>query len=158
MTCDFDEDPNCATRDANGNLLNVNCTGRGFNYHGLDYALPAAEVKAPGSTIYFAETPLCVAGDPADAGKQCTDNSSRACPPKSLDPDHYNKVLNGSSAWANHTDVSYQKSDIRHSGGLDYLFFDGHVKWLKSSQTVPALNSSGLPTGKGNMWTVNDTD
>ncbi len=155
MTCDFDEDPNCATRDANGNLTNVNCVGRGYNYHGADYALPAAEVKAPAGTIYFAETPLC---SPVDSGKMCGDNSVRACPPKSIDPDHYNKVLNGTTLFTTHTDVSNQKSDLRHGDGLEYLFFDGHVKWMKSAQTVPPMNASGVPTGKGNMWTVTDTD
>lgn len=45
----------------------------------------------------------------------------------------------------NHTDhgtVSASRVDERHLEGANYLFYDGHVKWLK--QTQPS------------MWTIAD--
>lgn len=43
-----------------------------------------------------------------------------------------------------------------HLEGWNYLFVDGHVKWLRPEATVgPAGNIAANPQG---MWTVSDTD
>ncbi|HEY3331771.1 MAG TPA: DUF1559 domain-containing protein [Capsulimonadaceae bacterium] len=47
-----------------------------------------------------------------------------------------------------------------HSGGWNYLFCDGHVKWLDPRLTVSPganlVNTGG--TGPRGMWTIDDTD
>jgi prepilin-type processing-associated H-X9-DG protein len=43
----------------------------------------------------------------------------------------------------------------RHFEGYNYLFADGHVKFLRPSATVGPSGGLDFPRG---MWTINDTD
>jgi prepilin-type processing-associated H-X9-DG protein len=42
-----------------------------------------------------------------------------------------------------------------HLEGWNYLFVDGHVKWLRPEQTVGAAGTLTSPQG---MWTNSETD
>ncbi|HEY3328711.1 MAG TPA: DUF1559 domain-containing protein [Capsulimonadaceae bacterium] len=69
-------------------------------------------------------------------------------------------VLNSQAMSINPSTNTVQTIPIaRHSGGWDYLFCDGHVKWLQPQQTI---NGAGLTAGtlynpKG-MWTTAAND
>jgi prepilin-type N-terminal cleavage/methylation domain-containing protein/prepilin-type processing-associated H-X9-DG protein len=45
---------------------------------------------------------------------------------------------------------SYSNLDVPHAGGSEYLFCDGHVKWLRPEQTFKT-------DGSFSMWTVSST-
>ncbi len=42
-----------------------------------------------------------------------------------------------------------------HMGGWNYLFADGHAKWLKPERTIGPTGNPNTPRG---MWTVNEDD
>lgn len=44
---------------------------------------------------------------------------------------------------------------VRHFDGYNYLFADGHVKWLRPEQTLGPSGTLDWPRG---MWTVNEND
>lgn len=50
-----------------------------------------------------------------------------------------------------HKEVSLQKKGgaERHSGGANYAFADGHVKWLKPEHLYPGAKSDGIHPGFG---------
>jgi prepilin-type processing-associated H-X9-DG protein len=45
--------------------------------------------------------------------------------------------------------------DPHHFDGYNYLFADGHVKWLKPERTCGATGFPNYPRG---MWTINEND
>lgn len=135
MTCDYDLDPTCFGPNAV-----LSCSGRGFVYKGVDFTLIDSMVRSPAECIFFTENPDCT----KRGSKQCVSYDARICPPQSLDPNHY-KVNNN---WANHVDVTSGDGDKRHNGGINFIFFDGHVKWMRIQATVSPKN----------LWTTNDYD
>jgi prepilin-type N-terminal cleavage/methylation domain-containing protein/prepilin-type processing-associated H-X9-DG protein len=125
MTCDFNLDP-------------VN--GKGFVWRGNDATLMQALIQAPADTIFISETPDC-----SKRGTLvCQDPTSRVCPPRALNPVHYTLANN----WPAHTDIASGKGDERHSGGLNYIFFDGHVKFHRTAATLTPRN----------LWTIEQND
>jgi prepilin-type N-terminal cleavage/methylation domain-containing protein/prepilin-type processing-associated H-X9-DG protein len=141
MVCDYDMDPECF---GSSNVLT--CNGRGFVYRSIDFSLTDSMLREPASTIFITETPDCN----KKGTKQCVSNEARVCQPQrnaagvEYTPSHY-KVNNN---WANHVDVTSGDGDKRHNGGVNYIFFDGHTKWMKTEATISPKN----------LWTANDTD
>ena len=61
------------------------------------------------------------------------------------------------SAFATQTGFVAQESPIAiplHSQGYNYLFCDGHVKWLRPEQTI----GTGTMTQPNGFWTLDETD
>jgi prepilin-type processing-associated H-X9-DG protein len=114
---------------------------KGYHWKGVgDPTLYDEMVEAPAASLLISETPRSKSG--TYGGSATFD---RICPPSSLDMNHYTST----ASWgANHDDISQWDSDKRHNGGLNYIFFDGHVKWMKSEQTVSPKN----------LWTLTQKD
>ncbi len=110
-----------------------NANWKGYVYHGVDSSLYDPMVEAPAASIFISESP---------------NNSAwhRVCPPRSIIPAgeaHYN-----TPGWTAHLDISSGGGDKKHNGGINYLFFDGHVKWMSPNQAL-------APT---NLWTLYPND
>lgn len=127
-----------ATLPHYGMSCDYNWGWKGFVWHGQDSSLREADVIAPADTLFITETPKCD-GDTAF----CRDAQSRVCQPKGLDAYHYDSIT-----WNFHTDISTNRSFLRHNSGLNYIFFDGHVKWMRAEATVKPRN----------LWTMKDND
>ena len=114
---------------------------KGYIWRYSDNTLLDTMIETPANNIFISEAPLGTsAGNPY--GSAVWD---RICQPYSVDSNHYTST----ASWgANHDDISQKKSDQRHNGGLNYIFFDGHVKWMVTSATVKP----------NNMWTLNPKD
>jgi prepilin-type N-terminal cleavage/methylation domain-containing protein/prepilin-type processing-associated H-X9-DG protein len=107
---------------------------------GLYLGWPMAMVVAPATTIMLAEAP---------------DNNNRLTQRNvvSVDRPIYGAGSNTAITWQ-----SMETDNVAiHSGGWNYLFADGHVKWMKPEAT---LGPKALPavTSPGGMWTIRDDD
>ncbi len=73
---------------------------------------------------------------------------------------HATTVNCPSTQWNNNNAGVIQYAAGNHTGGWNYAFCDGHVKWLDPRATIGAggnlVNSGG--TGPRGMWTIDDTD
>lgn len=99
-----------------------------------EYRMPTASVKFPANTVAIGETllglymmgsvPVQFSALNTDCKQGCDDKNVRF---KDLD------TLPGST---------------RHNGGVNYLFFDGHAKWLVPGQVLPTggPNDGTVPT------------
>lgn len=115
---------------------------KGYVYHGTDSALYEPDVKEPANCLFMTETPKI--RTPNSYG---TADGHRVCPP--FETNNITRITRHYDvAWYSHDDISMNDSDKRHNGGLDYLFFDGHVKWLRSEATVKPKN----------LWTLDSED
>jgi prepilin-type processing-associated H-X9-DG protein/prepilin-type N-terminal cleavage/methylation domain-containing protein len=114
------------------NAASPNSNWKGFVYHGTDSSLYLPMISAPADSLFISETPSNGAWH-------------RLCPGKvnTAGTNHYN-----TPGWTAHLDITNNKGDQRHSGGINYLFFDGHVKWMRMTQTLTPKN----------MWTLYDQD
>lgn len=113
----------------------------GTVHQGTSNVLSETEVQAPASTIFISELPNC-SGFGNNTTPECASNL-RVCPPEVLAPDHW-----VTKAQYLHTDISTNNGHLRHTGGVNYIFFDGHVKWYKVEATLRPSN----------LWTINPND
>jgi len=114
-----------------------NWNWKGYKYQNTDATLREPEIQFPSESILMGETAYC-SGYGRTTIPQCAASTHRVCQPYSLDPNHYNDT------WRWHTDISTNQTDEMHNGGTNYIFFDFHVKWMRSSNTVRPKN----------MWTL----
>jgi prepilin-type processing-associated H-X9-DG protein len=115
---------------------------KGYSYQGSANCLFEPMVDEVAGTIFITETPDCA--NAAAQGKMCAAQTHRACQPQYLHPEHWSET----STWPWHTDVSTNRSQERHVGGMNYVFFDGHAKWHRVEQTVRPRN----------LWTIRTND
>jgi prepilin-type N-terminal cleavage/methylation domain-containing protein/prepilin-type processing-associated H-X9-DG protein len=114
---------------------------KGYIWRYSDNTLLDMMVQNPANNIFIGEVPLGTnVGNPYGSATW-----DRICQPYAHDSNHYTST----ASWgANHDDISQKKSDQRHNGGSNYVFFDGHSKWMITSATVKPVN----------MWTLNPND
>jgi prepilin-type processing-associated H-X9-DG protein len=107
---------------------------KGYSYRGSQSCLFEQDVAEPAGTIFMAD---CT-----------TSGGHRVCPPQRLMPQHWT----GTPGWeGNHRDIEVYgglNAAGRHTGGANYIFFDGHAKWYKVEATVTPRN----------LWTIVATD
>jgi prepilin-type N-terminal cleavage/methylation domain-containing protein/prepilin-type processing-associated H-X9-DG protein len=119
------------------NSASPNSNWKGYVYHGADSSLYDPMVEAPADSLLIGETT-------GGWHRICPSNNLPAgTPAATASTAHYN-----TPGWTSHYAVNTNNSDIRHTGGANYIFFDGHVKWLKPAQTLAPKN----------MWTLYDRD
>jgi prepilin-type N-terminal cleavage/methylation domain-containing protein/prepilin-type processing-associated H-X9-DG protein len=114
---------------------------KGYSYQGSQSCLFEANVAAPAETIFITEVPACRS---VPTGTLCRAAGHRVCQPKSLDPKHYS----GTPGWTWHSDMESDGAAMRHTGGANYIFFDGHAKWHRVEATLRPKN----------LWTLVETD
>jgi prepilin-type N-terminal cleavage/methylation domain-containing protein/prepilin-type processing-associated H-X9-DG protein len=111
---------------------------KGYVYRGGDSTLYDPMVIAPADSLMI--------------GEQTGGGWHRICPANNLPAGtpaatastlHYN-----TPGWTAHWEINRNKGDIRHMGGTNFIFFDGHVKWMKQAQTLAPKN----------LWTIHDLD
>lgn len=72
------------------------------------------------------------------------------------------QMFDGGSNWWDATgiaDAQKPKNQPRHSGGWNYIFADGHVKWYKPTQTLaPGSDLYNQWTQNNGMWTLAPND
>ena len=138
--CGTDYSMNCIiTTDEGGNYINGVGTGAPDVPDYDSHPVTLASVTSPSETIYMTDgrlqdnlwdgnstdvTPGMYYGDNWTTGDSC----NWGCSP----PDHNN-------------------FDKRHSGGANVLWYDGHVKWMRSSMKTTAKYPGGSPY----YWYVN---
>ncbi len=114
---------------------------------------PLSLFVSPSSTVLLGEQGIGysqIAYYPVDNDQNVVQiNRSTATPPA------LNVKATGASrpTWEAIPGVSTSFSNLdytRHSGGSDYLFCDGHVKWMRQEQTFKT-------DGSYSMWTVSNT-
>ncbi|GBC98297.1 hypothetical protein HRbin17_00799 [bacterium HR17] len=110
-----------------------NWNWKGYKWRNVDATLREPEVQAPADTIFITETPNC-SGYGRTTIPQCAASWHRVCQPYFVDPQHYNDT------WGWHTDISTNDGHLRHNDGLNYIFFDFHVKWSRAETTVKPRN------------------
>jgi prepilin-type N-terminal cleavage/methylation domain-containing protein/prepilin-type processing-associated H-X9-DG protein len=120
----------------------------GYSYQGSQTCLFESMVSVPAETLFIGETPSCegAVGGRMPDGRQCVAPGHRVCPPRRLDPQHYSQPFIAN--WANHTEIDVNNGHERHTGGGNYIFFDGHVKWMRLEATIRPKN----------LWTLIETD
>lgn len=114
---------------------------RGYKWRHVDATLREPDVQAPADTIFITETPNC-SGYGRTTTPQCAASWHRVCQPYFVDSEHYNDT------WGWHTDISTNNGHLRHNDGLNYIFFDFHVKWSRAETTVKPRN----------LWTIAPND
>jgi prepilin-type N-terminal cleavage/methylation domain-containing protein/prepilin-type processing-associated H-X9-DG protein len=119
-----------------------NWGGKGYKWRNVDSTLWEPEVREPAGTIFITETPNC-SGYGSNTIPQCASSWHRVCQPYFVDPNHYN-----TPGWNWHTDISTNNGHLRHNDGLNYIFFDFHVKWYRAETTVKPRN----------LWTLDPND
>jgi len=115
------------------NPASPNSNWKGYVYHGTDSSLYDPMVESPAGSIFMSEGPV-------------NNANHRICPPRSILPAgaaHYN-----TPNWTAHLDISSSNGDKKHNEGLNYTFFDGHVKWMRSEQALAPRN----------LWTIHPND
>jgi prepilin-type N-terminal cleavage/methylation domain-containing protein/prepilin-type processing-associated H-X9-DG protein len=117
---------------------------KGYSYQGSQSCLFESDISVPAENIFMTEVPNCTGGGYQPGGKLCRAAGHRVCPPQFLDPRH----RTGAGSWDWHTEVDVNNGHIRHTGGMNYIFFDGHVKWQRVEATIRPKN----------MWTLNPND
>jgi prepilin-type processing-associated H-X9-DG protein len=114
-----------------------------FNYGGFSasYGYPAA----PDNIAYYRYPFITEMDSPAN-----TVILGDASTPGRLAPPHYFQTWTYRAKPA-----SYWEVPNRHNGGADYLFADGHVKWLQQQATYPDGPGGGVRSCRAWRSTVN---
>jgi prepilin-type N-terminal cleavage/methylation domain-containing protein/prepilin-type processing-associated H-X9-DG protein len=106
---------------------------------------PISRITAPSMVIHLAEMPA-----PSNRlGQQNWVNVDRPGPA-------------GASCKTSTTNASYPQDfcdpgKTVHFGGWNYLFADGHVKWMKPEATI-GVGKSASTGNPGGLWTISETD
>ena len=126
------------TWECHGNA-NIACGGMyGYNNNGTMTAYDAAHVPKPDSTLMLVEYPSVYNGFQYG-------NFQVSGPFTNLS--NYTGTTWGSCMGATNTqDAGVVNNTPYHSGGWNYGFVDGHVKWLNPITTIGTKSASSIPT------------
>ncbi len=142
------------------NVTNEQAGGITFSYtfNGYLNAYPLGEVVSPSRVIMYSEGlgvgtmprfanafPLAIDASGAIQTKFDPGKSSAGCT---------------TSAGAYGFGFNYDRSWWVHTGGSNYAYIDGHVKWVKNVSTESpwaSLESKGQPGNTGTLWVANST-
>lgn len=134
---------------------------RNSGQSGRSYSIPCRNVTSATDVLLQFSGPRKTNSDPAEPGEYLSGRVMSEIPSPAtvlmiVEHPHTNNRLDG----FNETVVAspnVQANDVKepiHFEGWNYLFADGHVKWLTPEKTTGGV---GLATPKG-MWTVVDGD
>jgi len=122
----------------------------------------AAQVQAPATTFIIVEFPSYVNVIPSWYGSNDTASAPSYHYPCDMTQNPGFNPTSWGSGW--NAQDKETKGIAMHSGGWNYGFVDGHIKWMQPQQTIGAgaagcynYSSSGWGNNKG-MWTVNSSD